>query len=207
MNLPSEEVCRRASEWGRVRGLRLIHPSTVFGGHDIASVPLWKKAGQLAGEGFLSASTVTHLREELAAVDQEICPVPPHAAHATSSPYGRRCRTAATTARLARPWSSPCSPPCSPCRTCAFEGFPGRRTRTDLAWNGRDSAPAAPLILDLARPATATHDAARAGALPGPAFKDAIGPVPHGLAHQWGLRRAFASGLRRNAGPGDEEAR
>ncbi|MBN6058499.1 inositol-3-phosphate synthase [Nonomuraea sp. RK-328] len=48
----------------------------VFGGHDVASVPLVKKAQALADAGVLPAGPVRALEEELAAVEREVRPLP-----------------------------------------------------------------------------------------------------------------------------------
>jgi myo-inositol-1-phosphate synthase len=48
----------------------------VFGGHDIAPIPLVKKAEALADAGVMPARLVTALPDELAAVEDEIRPVP-----------------------------------------------------------------------------------------------------------------------------------
>ncbi|MEW9528307.1 inositol-3-phosphate synthase [Microbispora sp. NPDC049125] len=78
-----------------------------------------------------------------------------------------------------------------------FEGFLGRQMRMDFTWHGCDSALAAPLVLDLARLATAAQDAGRTGALHELAFffKDPLGRVPHGLADQWTMLCDFVAGL------------
>ncbi|MEV0143803.1 MULTISPECIES: inositol-3-phosphate synthase [unclassified Nonomuraea] len=47
-----------------------------FGGHDVASVPLVKKAQELADTGVLPAGPVRALEEELAAVEREVRPLP-----------------------------------------------------------------------------------------------------------------------------------
>lgn len=47
-----------------------------FGGHDVASVPLVKKAQALADTGVLPAGPVRALEEELAAVEREVRPLP-----------------------------------------------------------------------------------------------------------------------------------
>ena len=79
----------------------------------------------------------------------------------------------------------------------SFAGFLGVRMRMEFTWHGCDSALAAPLVLDLARLTTAAHRAGRHGPLPELAFffKDPIGDVPHALADQWHLLRAFVAGL------------
>jgi myo-inositol-1-phosphate synthase len=48
----------------------------VFGGHDLVSTPVTKKAEQLAAAGVLPAALVSALHTELARVDAEIRPVP-----------------------------------------------------------------------------------------------------------------------------------
>ncbi|MBP2708431.1 inositol-3-phosphate synthase [Microbispora sp. RL4-1S] len=48
----------------------------VFGGHDVASVPLVKKAESLADAGIVPASLVRALDEELALAEHELRPVP-----------------------------------------------------------------------------------------------------------------------------------
>ncbi|MEV0200425.1 inositol-3-phosphate synthase [Nonomuraea sp. NPDC050691] len=49
----------------------------VFGGHDVTSVPLVKKAQALADTGVLPAGPVRALEEELAAAEREVRPLPP----------------------------------------------------------------------------------------------------------------------------------
>jgi myo-inositol-1-phosphate synthase len=79
----------------------------------------------------------------------------------------------------------------------SFAGFLGVRMRMEFSWHGCDSALAAPLVLDLARLASAAHRAGRHGPLTELAFffKDPIGDVPHGLSEQWDLLRTFVAGL------------
>jgi len=48
----------------------------VFGGHDVASTPLVKKAETLAASGVLPAQLVASLREDLGAVEDEVRPLP-----------------------------------------------------------------------------------------------------------------------------------
>jgi myo-inositol-1-phosphate synthase len=71
--------------------------------------------------------------------------------------------------------------------------------RMEFSWHGCDSALAAPLVLDLARLATAAHAAGRAGPLPELAFyfKDPIGATDHTLAGQWAALRTFVRSLSR----------
>ncbi|MEU4834190.1 inositol-3-phosphate synthase [Streptosporangium sp. NPDC023615] len=78
-----------------------------------------------------------------------------------------------------------------------FEGFLGTPMRMEFTWHGCDSALAAPLILDLARLTAAAHRHGRTGPLGELAFffKDPLGQVPHALADQWHLLRAFAATL------------
>ncbi|MEU4409621.1 inositol-3-phosphate synthase [Streptosporangium sp. NPDC023963] len=78
-----------------------------------------------------------------------------------------------------------------------FEGFLGTPMRMEFTWHGCDSALAAPLILDLARLTAAAHRSGRTGPLSELAFffKDPLGVVPHALADQWRVLRAFAGTL------------
>jgi myo-inositol-1-phosphate synthase len=66
----------------------------VFGGHDVATTPLVKRAEALGDTGVLPGRLVPALRDELAAVEEEIRPAPTHAVAAQ--------RAAAVTGDLTR---------------------------------------------------------------------------------------------------------
>ncbi|HVK22772.1 MAG TPA: inositol-3-phosphate synthase [Actinokineospora sp.] len=78
-----------------------------------------------------------------------------------------------------------------------FEGFLGARMTLQFTWNGLDSSLAAPLVLDLARLASAAHAAGQTGALGALAFffKDPLGSDEHRLAEQFRELVAWARGL------------
>ncbi|NJP97966.1 myo-inositol-1-phosphate synthase [Nonomuraea sp. FMUSA5-5] len=48
----------------------------VFGGHDVTSVPLEKKAAELAGSGVVPAALAQAVKDDLAAVEQRVRPLP-----------------------------------------------------------------------------------------------------------------------------------
>ncbi|UBU17706.1 inositol-3-phosphate synthase [Nonomuraea gerenzanensis] len=48
----------------------------VFGGHDVTSVPLEKKAAELAGSGVVPAALALAVKDDLAAVEQHVRPLP-----------------------------------------------------------------------------------------------------------------------------------
>ncbi|WP_043617049.1 inositol-3-phosphate synthase [Nonomuraea candida] len=54
----------------------------VFGGHDVTSVPLEKKAAELAGAGVVPAALATAVRQELTAVERHLRPLPAAATQA-----------------------------------------------------------------------------------------------------------------------------
>ncbi|GAA3153321.1 MULTISPECIES: inositol-3-phosphate synthase [Nonomuraea] len=57
----------------------------VFGGHDITSVPLDKKAAELAAAGVVPAALVTAVQEELSVVEQQVRPLPSAATQADTA--------------------------------------------------------------------------------------------------------------------------
>ncbi|MEQ4303673.1 inositol-3-phosphate synthase [Plantactinospora sp. B6F1] len=89
-----------------------------------------------------------------------------------------------------------------------FAGFLGTPMRMEFTWHGCDSSLAAPLVLDLARLTAAAHRAGRSGPLTELAFffKDPLGDVPHALAEQWAMLRAFVRELDREPGSGGSDA-
>ncbi|MEV0822311.1 inositol-3-phosphate synthase [Nonomuraea rubra] len=54
----------------------------VFGGHDLTSVPLEKKAAELAGSGVVPAALAQAVKDDLAAVEQQVRPLPAAATQA-----------------------------------------------------------------------------------------------------------------------------
>ncbi|MFB4263451.1 inositol-3-phosphate synthase [Nonomuraea sp. GTA35] len=65
-----------------------IHPGIgdlVFGGHDVTSVPLEKKAAELAGSGVVPAALALAVKDDLAAVEQQVRPLPAAATQAETA--------------------------------------------------------------------------------------------------------------------------
>ncbi|GAA4917255.1 myo-inositol-1-phosphate synthase [Nonomuraea thailandensis] len=57
----------------------------VFGGHDVTSVPLEKKAAELAGSGVVPAALALAVKDDLAAVEQQVRPLPAAATQAETA--------------------------------------------------------------------------------------------------------------------------
>ncbi|TYB70880.1 myo-inositol-1-phosphate synthase [Nonomuraea sp. PA05] len=57
----------------------------VFGGHDVTSVPLEKKAAELAGSGVVPAALALAVKDDLAAVEQNVRPLPAAATQADTA--------------------------------------------------------------------------------------------------------------------------
>ncbi|MCF6476824.1 myo-inositol-1-phosphate synthase [Nonomuraea sp. MG754425] len=57
----------------------------VFGGHDVTSVPLEKKAAELAGAGVVPAALALAVKDDLAAVEQQVRPLPAAATQAATA--------------------------------------------------------------------------------------------------------------------------
>ncbi|NHD19103.1 MULTISPECIES: inositol-3-phosphate synthase [unclassified Actinopolyspora] len=79
----------------------------------------------------------------------------------------------------------------------SFAGFLGNGMTMQFTWQGRDSALAAPLVLDLARLLSRAHERGHRGALRelGFFFKDPVGLDEHRLPAQFEMLRSFAREL------------